>query len=120
MNTSYEINAIIDNLCEKFGTAKEAFVPELARMCSIRYLVNSVFCVVAFIAIAMIICRCKKIMNDHQNHSYDTVQNAEIGVFVCSIALVGCFIALWCNVYECIQWFAAPTAKTIEYVLRLL
>lgn len=117
---TYEVDAIIDKLCEKLGTAKEAIVPEMARLCSTRYLCNAVFCIVAFIAIAMIMCSLGKIVKNHENHSYDTVDNAEIGVFLCCIGLIGFFIALWYNVYECIQWVAAPTAKTFEHILQLL
>ena len=117
---AYEVDIIIDNLCEKLGTAKEAVVPELARMCGMRHLCNSLLCIVALIALTVILCRCKKIMDNDQNHSYDTVQNAEIGALMCGIAVIGFFIGLWFNIYECIQWFAAPTAKTIEYVLQLL
>lgn len=118
--TMHEVDSIIEKLCEKLGTAKEALVPEIARMCSIRHLCNSIFCVVAIIVIAVFLCSCKKIIKNPKDYSYDTEQNAEIGAFLCVIAMVGFFIAVWYNVYECIQWFAAPTAKTIEYILQLL
>lgn len=118
--TMYEVDNIIDKLCEKLGTAKEMLVPELSRMCSIRYLCNSVFCVIAFIAVTMILCHCMKIVKNHEDYDFDTVSNAEIGEFLSIIALVGFFIGLWYNVYESIQWFVAPTAKTIEYILKLL
>lgn len=117
---AYEVDAIINNLCEKLGTAKEVLVPEMARMCSTRHLCNAVFCVVAIIAIAMLLWHCVKIVKNHEDYSYDVVQYAELGVVLYSIAIIGFFIALWYNVYECIQWFAAPTTKTIEYVLQLL
>ena len=115
-----DINTVVDNLCEKLGTAKEMLVPELAKMCSMRYLCNSVFCIVVLIALIVILCRYRKIIENRRNYDFDTEQNAEIGAFVCSIATIGFFIGLWYNAYECIQWLAAPTAKAFEYILTLL
>ena len=118
--TMYEVDAIIDKLCEKLGTAKEMLVPELSRMCSMRHLCNSVFCVIAIVVIAMILCHCGKIIKNHNDYDFDTIDNAEMGTFMCSIVMIGFFIAIWYNVYECIQWIAAPNAKAIEYILTLL
>lgn len=117
--TSNEINAVIDNLCQKIGVAKEALVPEMAQMCFTRHLVNSIFCGVLLIIAAIIIYRSLKIHGAKET-CWDEQQNAEIVILVCGIISTAVFVGLWMNVYEAVQWYAAPTAKTFEYILQLL
>lgn len=116
---SNEINAVIDNLCGKLGVAKDVLVPEMARMCFTRYLVNSIFCFVLLVIAAVIIYRCVK-FHGNKKSDWEARQNAEIAIFVCCLISVGIFIGLWINVCETIQWYAAPTSKTFEYILTLL
>ena len=117
--TSNEINAVIDNLCQKFGMAKEVLIPELARMCFTRHLVNSIFCLVLLVIAAVIIYRCFKIHGNKET-CWDAKQNAEIVILVCGIISTCVFVGLWMNMYEAVQWYSAPTAKTFEYILQLL
>lgn len=117
--TSNEINAVIDNLCQKLGVAKEVMVPEMAQMCFTRHLVNSIFCLVLLAIAAAVIYRSIKIHSSEET-CWDAKQNAEIVMLICGIVSTGVFIGLWMNVYEAVQWYAAPTAKTFEYILTLL
>lgn len=117
--SSNEINSVIENLCQKFGMAKEVLIPELARMCFTRHLVNSIFCFVLLVISAIILYRNFKIHGSKES-SWDARQNAEIVILVCGGMSVGFFVGLWMNVYEAVQWYAAPTAKTFEYILQLL
>lgn len=117
--TSNEINAVIENLCQKLGVAKEVMVPEMAQMCFTRHLVNSIFCLVLLVIAAVIIYRCFKIHSSKET-SWDAKQNAEIVILFSGITVIGVFVGLWMNAYEAVQWYAAPTAKTFEYILQLL
>lgn len=117
--SSNEINAVIDNLSQKLGVAKEMLVPEIAQMCFTRHLVNSIFCLVLLIIAAVIIYRSLKI-HGSKDSSWDAKEHAEIAMLFFSGAFVGFFIGLWLNVYEAVQWYAAPTAKTFEYIIQLL
>lgn len=114
-----DINVVVDNLCKKLGTAKEMLIPELARMCVARHSVNAIACLVLFIAAAYMCVRCIKIKAD-KDSSWSADQCAEMGLFLVIPAACGFFIALWINAYELAQWLAAPTAKTFEYILKLL
>ena len=117
--TSNEINAVIDNLSQKLGVAKEVLVPELARMCFMRYLVNSIFCLVILTIAGIVIYRSAKIHGSKKS-SWEAIQNAEIAILFSGITFIGVFIGLWMNAYEAVQWYAAPTAKAFEYILQLL
>ena len=117
--SSSEINAVIDNLSQKLGVAKEMLVPEMARMCFMKHLVNSMFCLIFLVIAAVILYRNVKIHGSKES-SWDAKQNAEIVMLVCGGMSVGFFVDLWMNVYEAVQWYAAPTAKTFEYILTLL
>ena len=117
--TSGEINTVIDNICQKIGVAKEMLVPEMAQMCFTRHLVNSIFCLVLLIIAAAIMYRSFKIHGSKET-SWDAEQNAEMVILICGLASTTVFIGLWLNVYEAVQWYAAPTAKTFEYILTLL
>lgn len=117
--TSNEINAVIDNLSQKLGVAKEMLVPEMAQMCFTRHLVNSIFCLVLLVIAGAVIYRSVKIHGSEKS-SWEAKQHAEIAILFFGGAFVGFFIGLWLNVYEAVQWYAAPSAKTFEYILQLL
>ena len=117
--SSNEINAVIDNLSQKLGVAKEMLVPEMAQMCFTRHLVNSIFCFILLVIAAIIIYRSVKIHSSEKS-SWEDKEHAEIAILLCGFASIGVFVGLWMNVYEAVQWYAAPSAKTFEYILQLL
>lgn len=117
--SSNEVNAVIDNLSQKLGVAKEMLVPEMAQMCFTRHLVNSIFCLVLLIVSAVIVYRSFKIHGAEES-SWDDQQYAKIAIRICGVIFTCVFVGLWINVCEAVQWYAAPTAKTLEYILQLL
>lgn len=121
--SSNEINAVIDNLCSKLGTAKEVLLPEMARMYTISSAFNAGVCaVVSMVLLYIFKYNLTKIRNDIRSNelSYDERQSAEIITAVSGTLLIGFFAGFWINAYELIQWVSSPTAKTFEYILRLL
>jgi len=121
--TSNEINAVIDNLCGKLGTAKEVLLPEMARMYTIGSAFNTAVCVIALAVLLYILKRnLTKIKNDirDNNLSYDERQNAEIITAISGALSLGFFVGFWVNAYELVQWISSPTAKAFEYILTLL
>lgn len=121
--SSNEINAVIDNLCSKLGTAKEVLLPEMARMYTISSAFNTGVCaVVSMVLLYIFKYNLTKIRNDIRSNelSYDERQSAEIITAVSGTLLIGFFAGFWINAYELIQWVSSPTAKTFEYILQLL
>lgn len=121
--TSNEINAVIDNLCGKLGTAKDALVPEMARMYTIGSAFNTAVCVVVLAVLLYILKRnLTKIKNDIRNNdlSYNEKWNAEIITAISGALSLGFFVGFWVNAYELVQWISSPTAKVFECILTLL
>lgn len=121
--TSNEINAVIDNLCGKLGTAKEVLLPEMARMYTIGSAFNTAVCAVALAILLHILKHnLKKIENDIRDNdlSYDEREHAEIIMAISGALSLGFFVGFWVNAYELVQWISSPTAKAFEYILTLL
>lgn len=121
--TSNEINAVIENFCQKFGMAKEVLVPEMARMYTISSAFNTAVCVVVLAVLLYILKRnLTKIKNDIRSNdlSYDERWNAEIITAISGVLSLGFFVGFWVNVYELVQWISFPTAKAFECILTLL
>lgn len=107
-----EVNAVIDNLCQKFGATQEFLVPEMARLCIARAWVNAAFCgVLLLFSVILIVLSIKKI---------DDGEILVSAVGLCLVITVSSLIGLWWNVSTAIQWQAAPTAKAVEYVLEMM
>lgn len=116
---STEINAVIEMLCQKFGTVKEELFPEIARMCIGRYAVNTVLCLIVLIVMILFVRHGLLVQND-VSRSCDAQENWAFASLFLGCFSVGFLVAFWCNLHELVQWVLAPTAKTVEYVLQLL
>lgn len=116
---STEINEVIENLCQKFGTVREQLFPEIARMHVASNTVNTVLSLILLIVMILIV-RNGFIAQNDESISYDARENWEFASFFGAFIGICFLVAFWCNLYELVQWVLAPTAKTVEYVLQLL
>ena len=113
-----EINNVIDNLCQRFGTVQEELIPELARM----NIVKSCIIVLAIILVLMICIFVLMKCADFLKKATDEDEIA-LCMFVGGLTLVlaSCGVwALFSNIADIVQWMIAPTAKTIEFVLEMV
>lgn len=111
-----EINNVIDNLCQRFGTVQEELIPELARM----NIVKSCIIVLATILLLMI---CIFVLTKCANFLKEATDSDEITIcmFLGGLALLlaSCGIfELFSNTADIVQWMIAPTAKTIEFIIQ--
>lgn len=115
---SDEINNVIDNLCQKFGTAQETLIPEMARMNVTVSWINIVFFLILLSISALIIWKFYKA---YKNAKYNYEQ---FFYLMASILTFGFAIFFMWEIYDnaitIAQWNFAPTAKAIEYTLQLL
>ena len=115
---SDEINNAIDNLCQKFGTAQETLIPEMARMNVTVSRINIAFFLVLLSISALIIWKFYKAYKNTQYH------DEQFFYFMASIFAFGFAIFFMWEIYDnaitIAQWNSAPTAKAVEYILNLV
>lgn len=113
-----EINNVIDNLCQRFGTVQEELIPELARM-------NIVKSCVIVLATILLLTICIFVLKKCANFLKETTDADEIAMcmFLGGLTLLLASWGVWelfSNTADIIQWMIAPTAKTIEFVLEMV
>lgn len=111
-----EINNVIDNLCQRFGTVQEELIPELARM----NIVKSCLIVLATILLLMI---CIFVLMKCANFLKKATDEDEITIcmFLGGLALLLASWGMWelfNSIADVIQWKISPTAKTIEFIIQ--
>ena len=115
---SDEINNAIDNLCQKFGTAQETLIPEMAKMNVTVSRINISFFLVLMSISAIIIWKFYKAYKNTQYH------DEQFFYFMASIFAFGFAIFFMWEIYDnaitIAQWNSAPTAKAVEYILELV
>lgn len=106
-----EINIVIDNLCDKFGTTVENLIPELARHHIAMQIMGIVICaVVIFVGVGLY---HKGIKTDD---FYADDWLIAIGIFLAVVATFVAFIL----VVLLTGWIASPTAAGISSLMKLL
>ena len=114
-----QVNEVIDNLCQKIGSTQQMLVPEMARLVIARSCVNAVFCAIMCLVCILLLVKWTRVMKD-RGCGWEEHETWTMISFVSGIALIIFFVFLWFEVSEAVQWQAAPTAKTVEYILELV
>lgn len=111
--TSEEINAVINNLCDKLGTTASQLLPEIAKMktaeCMMLILLS--FTVVLISSFLMYKSFKKSKENDWEGVWCLILIVSAIGVLFFGIALIDGSVDL-------AGWVASPTAKALFYVME--
>ena len=111
---SKEINAVIDNLCNKLGTSAKFLIPELARMHIAQGIFSSVVSAVIFI-ICIYFAR-KAWAYDHRDDN-SMWENDSCWIILPMVVGICSFIWLSTAVYDLI---ASPTAMAITEIARMV
>ena len=114
-----QVNEVIDNLCQKIGSTQQMLVPEMARLIIARSCVNAAFCAILCVVCILLLVKWTRVMKSDEC-SWDEEQTWTMISIFSGVALFICFVFLWFNVSEAVQWQAAPTAKAVEYILNLV
>lgn len=105
---SEEINAIINNMCDRLGTSAKLLIPELARLMiaeAVTMLVVSLLMV-----IVGIICIRK---------SFKTAFADALTFIGMGVSIIG-FILTVGGICSLVGWLASPTAKAILEIIRMV
>ena len=112
---SEEINAVIDNLCIKLGTASQVLIPELAKYHIATTISALVICIVLLIVSAWI---CRKSIKIVREDEFDTA--AAIGLMLSVVVIIVLVICIGVQVVTLVGWIASPTVSAIEDITRMV
>ena len=110
-----EVNAIIDNLCERLGTSAKFLIPELARL----RITESVVCLfIALIILAVGLITLPKAWEyDHKDR--DFMYDSAWTIIPAILIFVG-FVMFVINAVSFAGWIASPTAKAVLEIVSML
>lgn len=113
---SNEINAIIDNLCQKLGTSATYLIPELAKKEIAETAVGLVFAVLVGVILVYLMKRIAKRMEEGQ---IDMEDGFFFFIFP-GFALVVDYVVIMMFAGNLAGWIASPTAKAIEKIAEMI
>lgn len=123
-----EVNAVIDNLANKFGIAAEYVVPELVKYKICEHLIWGILGLICFIVIFVIYKlgnkKIKELIEAETDEYYKRRINwmyDDIFPYTVSISIfliIGSIFFIICIFV--IPWLIAPTGTAINYILTLL
>lgn len=113
---SQEINAVIDNLCQKLGTSATYLIPELAKKEIAETAVGLIFAVLVGMILVYLMKRIAKQMEEEQ---IDMEDGFFFFIFP-GFALVIDFVVISVYAGNLAGWIASPTAKAIEKIAGMI
>lgn len=113
---SEEINAIINNMCDRLGTSAKLLIPELARL----RIVESAVMLASFLVILIVgLYFLPKAWKYDHREDKKSCDDSVWFLLPCVITFVG-FIGTMVYVFELAGWIASPTAKAILEIVRMV
>ena len=118
---------IINQIAVKLGVAAEYIVPELARLKITEGIIGIASSIIVLVLVYMAITKALKYLrylNDNDKRSWVDKSDMQIGciMLIAFMGIVGAFaaFAFFDGISELSGWITSPTAKSIEYVMRVL
>lgn len=113
-----QVNAIIDNLCEKFGTTVQYLVPELARYEIARGIADLFFDLIIFTCGVLIFRKIQSYLAELK----ETEDVGEEYMLYCIPALFWMYalISFHCSVIDLAGWISSPMAATVKMILGMM
>lgn len=118
---------IINQIAAKLGVAAEYIAPELARLKITEEIIGIASSIIVLVLVYMAITKALKYLrylNDDDKRSWVDKSDMQIGciMLIAFMGIVGVFaaFAFFGGISELSGWITSPTAKSIEYVMRVL
>lgn len=106
-----DINAVIDNICEKLGTTTEFLIPELARreICTnvATLLISLIFIIIALYFLP-------------KAWKYDCDNRDSAMTVIPFLVISGSCILLIISVIDLVGWVASPTASSVIEIIKIV
>ncbi len=107
----YEVNEVINNICDKLGILASELIPEMGKMKTAELgVLLAILGVMVLLSVVMFLFSVKA-------DKYDDHEFAGVLVFFSGLCLLIAIIGLLLVLPDFMGWKASPTAKTFEYVL---
>ena len=113
---SEEVNAIIDNLCEKLGTSAKFLIPELARL---RITESAVCLFIALIVLAVGLITLPKAWRYDHREDKDRLDDSCFVIIPALLIFAGGVTAMIQSV-SLAGWVASPTAKAVLEIVGMV
>lgn len=113
---SEEVNAIIDNLCEKLGTSAKILIPELARL---RIVESAVCLFIALIILAVGLITLPKAWRYDHREDKDRFDDSFFVIIPAFLIFAGA-IEVTAHSVSLVGWIVSPTAKVILEIVSML
>lgn len=113
---SEEINAVIDNLCEKLGTTASKLLPEIAKMKTAECIATIAILVIAVVLGAMWLKYLVK--RNVQAEWGDDLAGGALLMAAIAEPIMAVFCAY--NIMSLAGWLASPTAKALFEIIDLV
>ena len=118
---------IINQIAAKLGVAAEYIAPELARLKITEGIIGIASSIIVLVLVYMAITKALKYLrylNEDDKRSWVGKSDMQIGciMLIAFMGIVGVFaaFAFFGGISELSGWITSPTAKSIEYVMRVL
>lgn len=116
-----EVNAVINNICEKLGYAASEITPEFARCMIARGvfgMIAGIFILGLFILLGVMSLKSFKALSEH-----DRVWNSfrqTCGIMIAGVGILITMVILCLAGQDLIGWIVAPRASMLQYVLSMI
>ena len=111
-----DVNATIDNICNKIGTTADILVPEFARYKEYSYLSGIIICTICIAVSASLIWIGRKIYE-----KVDSDEDAYLGFyFFGGLGLFTSLLIFLIQIHGYIVWHNAPMGAAVNYIICIL
>ena len=119
-----EVNAVIENLCNKFGVTVDYLLPKIVRYCTVMSAAGLIAGVLIIIACLIALKKAYKAGVEHSKEvTYDEWWEylpTALALGVCTILLIVALTMIAVNTYEFISVLASPEVAALKYIGGLL
>lgn len=121
-----EVNAVIENLCNKFGVTVDYLLPKIVRYCTVMSAAGLIAGVLIIIACMIALKKAYKAgveWSEEPENKYDEWYEytpTTITLCTCSVLMIIAVCMIFVNTYQLVSVLASPEVAALKYVGELL
>ena len=116
-----DVNAVIENLANKFGTTVQYLIGEMQRYHIIEYSISSFICLIIIIVSAFAINKLVEMgLKMKEEDKWSDWETPIIWCILPGVFLLGCGIGFVVSIKDLLIWTITPTAAVLHEILGML